>query len=81
MVYEFTQELLAPVYDFMGASKPLIIGFFVILICAYFISKIRSRIRAKQSHKFKVGTTNDWFKWDQYYEYLAEINKTPKPHK
>lgn len=80
MIQNFVDELLAPVYSAMGASAPLIIGLVILFIFSYFFNKLRMVIKSRKTHKFKTGTTNTWFSWDEYNVYCSNV-KTDKKGK
>lgn len=73
--------LLEPVYKMMGSSYPLIIGAVALFIVFYLFSKLRAIIRAKKAKRYKVGTTNTWFKWEEFYEYKREIEERKRGKK
>lgn len=81
MIETFVRNLLAPVYKYMGASEPFIIGIIVVFIVFYLFSKIKARVKARFTKKYKVGTTNEWFRWDDYHEYIREIEERKKGKK
>lgn len=81
MIEHYVRGLLEPVYNVMGSSYPLIIGSIVLFIVFYLFSKIKARIKAKFTKKYKVGTTNTWFKWEEYYEWKREIEERKRGKK
>ena len=81
MIEAYVRGLLEPVYNVMGSSYPLIIGAVALFIVFYLFSKIKAIIRAKRAKRYKVGTTNSWFKWEEYYEWKREIEESKKQGK
>ena len=67
--HESVEQLLKPVYDRGGELLPYIIAIlFFLLLCRLFF-KIVKRIKAKHNSRIETGTTNDWFKWDEFEEW------------
>lgn len=81
MIEHYVRGLLEPVYNLMGSSYPLIMGAVALFIVFYLFSKLRAIIRAKRAKRYKVGTTNEWFKWEEYYEWKREIEERKRGKK
>lgn len=78
MIREWADGFIAPMYDFFGAMLPFIIGLIVLFIILYFLNKIRYLIKSKLIRNYKVGSTNNWFSWDEYYDYLGDKERKIK---
>lgn len=70
MIKQWADQFIAPLYDYFGAMIPFIIGLFVLFIILYFLNKIRFIIKSKLMKKYNVGSTNSWFSWKEYNEYI-----------
>ena len=81
MIEHYVRGQLEPVYTLMDSSYPLIIGAVALFIVFYLFSKLRAIIRAKRAKRYKVGTTNTWFKWEEYYEWKREIEERKRGKK
>lgn len=78
MIREWADGFIAPMYDFFGAMLPFIIGLIVLFIILYFLNKMRFMIKSKLIKKYKVGSTNKWFSWEEYNEYLSDKERKIK---
>ena len=71
----FFADLLNPVYQLLHDFVPLIFIIIGLFLSLRILDKIRSFIRSKKVSKYKVGSTNNWFSWDDF-EKWKEQNKT-----
>lgn len=58
-------QFLSPFYDFLKLNADKCLLFIVLILGLFFIVKLKNSF----SRKGSIGTTNNWFSWDEFYEY------------
>lgn len=74
-IKEWLTGMLDPIYAVFGKSVPVLLVILAFALMLYLLSKLRSWIRSKSAKKYKVGTTNKWFSWEDYDEYISNMQK------